>query len=224
MTSTEGLVPVGQRRRERRGLIKDVVDRPALALKDRHDRLGNVVDLVRIKCAKHRSESADQCVKVQRRFGALDRDRAARRQPLCAVAAPEFHVTVADQVLIADRGGSAVEQRQRTVDAEFDLHLASAVHQFHAGDLADLDPGGPDELARAQPTGATEYRRVSRRAVEPKLTEHHDDYHREQQQHQRERGEPDDSAGHFHGLIVFSPTWRPQMYSIASGWPSSKWL
>jgi hypothetical protein len=73
------LVPVGQRRRQRRGLVEDVVDRAPLPLEDRDDRLGNVVDLVRIERPEDGPEPADQRVKVQCRLGVLDGDGAARR-------------------------------------------------------------------------------------------------------------------------------------------------
>ena len=33
-----------------------------------------------------------------------------------------------------------------------------------------------------------------------------------------------EGSGDFHGLIVFSPTWRPQTYSVAYGEPVSRWL
>ena len=60
--------------------------------------------------------------------------------------------------------------------------------------------------------------------VEAHLAEHHDDDRGEEQQHQREGAELDGGAGDFHGLIVFSPIWRPHTYSIAHGEPISKWL
>ena len=34
----------------------------------------------------------------------------------------------------------------------------------------------------------------------------------------------DSCASGSHGLIVYSPNWRPQTYSVNIGWPSSKWL
>ena len=63
-----------------RGLVEDVVDGAALALEDRDDRLGDVVDLVGVQRAEQRPEAADQRVEVERGLGALDRDGAARGQ------------------------------------------------------------------------------------------------------------------------------------------------
>ena len=81
-----------------------------------------------------------------------------------------------------------------------------------------------DELTVAQPAGIAELRGVGGGPVEPELPEDDDDDRREEQQHERECCQFDCGAGDFHGLIVFSPIWRPQTYSVRSGCPSSKWL
>ena len=72
-------------------------------------------------------EPADQRVEVERGLGAFERDGAAGRQPLVAVAALELQVAVADQVQVADRRGRRLEQLQRAIDVEVDPHRWSAV-------------------------------------------------------------------------------------------------
>jgi hypothetical protein len=180
----DGLITVGQRRRQRRGLVEDVVDGAALALEDGDDRLGDVVDLLWVECPEQRPEAADQGIEVECRFGAVDRDGAARGHPAVAVAALELEVAVADQVEVAHRCGRLVEQRKRTVDREVDLGPATALDQFDVGDLADLDTRRADELPGPQPADIAEDRRVAGGAIEAHLAEHHDDDRAAQQQHQ----------------------------------------
>ena len=52
-------------------------------------------------------EPADQRVEVERGFGVFERDGAAGRQALVALAALEFQIPVADQVQVADRTPSS---------------------------------------------------------------------------------------------------------------------
>ena len=83
--------------------------------------------------------------------------------------------------------------------------------------LFNFTVGGADELSGPQAAGVAEDRRIAGGAVKTHLAEYHDDDRGEQQQHQREGAQLDGGTGDSHGLIVFSPTWRPQMYSRASG-------
>ena len=46
-----------------------------------------------------------------------------------ALSALELQVAVADQVLVADRGGGRLVQRQRAIDGEVDHRLPAAVDQ-----------------------------------------------------------------------------------------------
>ena len=68
----------------------------------------------------------------------------------------------------------------------------AAVDQLDVFDLADLHPGGADELAGAQPADVAELRGVAVGPVEAHLTEHHDDQRGEEQQHQRDDAELDE--------------------------------
>jgi hypothetical protein len=95
---------------------------------------------------------------------------------------------------------------QVAFDGEMNLGDASAVPDLDLGDLPDLDTGRSDELAGPQSAGIAEDGRISVRAVEPHLTEYHDDDRGEEQQHQREGAELDGRTGDFHGLIVNSPS------------------
>jgi hypothetical protein len=52
-----------------RGLVENVVDGSALALKDGDDRRGNGVHLLRIQRSKQRLEAADQRVEIQGGLG-----------------------------------------------------------------------------------------------------------------------------------------------------------
>ena len=80
------LVAVGQCRRERGGLVEDVVDGAALTLEDRDERRRDVVDLLRVQRPKQRPESADQRVQVQRRLGSLDREWCRREAAACRLS------------------------------------------------------------------------------------------------------------------------------------------
>src|SRR5208337_972987 len=123
-----------------------------------------------------------------------------------ALGALELQVPVADQVQVADLRGCRLIQRYRAIDVEVHPYPRAAVDQVHGVDLADLHPGGPDELACPQPADVAEFRRVAIGPVEPELTENNEDHDSKKQQHQGEDAESDDGAGDFHGLIVLSPT------------------
>lgn len=104
------MVPVGQRCRQRGGLVEDVVDGGALPLEHGDDRGGDAVDLVWVQRLEEWAKPAEQSVEIQGRMGVLERDRGTRRQPLTAVTAAELKVPVADQVEVADRGGRRLIQ------------------------------------------------------------------------------------------------------------------
>ena len=118
-----------------------------------------VLTLSGFKRPEHRLEATDQRVEVQRRRRPRQRDESARRHDLVgavALAALELQVAVADQVEVADLRGRRLVQRDRAVDVEFHPHPLAAVDQLEVVDLADLHPGGADELARPQPTDVGE--------------------------------------------------------------------
>src|SRR6202012_369574 len=158
-----------------------------------------------------------------RRRRSRQRDESARRQdPVSALtlATVELHIAVAHQVEIADLCCRRLVERYRAVDTEVHPAPPAGIDQLHLFDLADLDAVGADELPVAQPAAIAELSGVGVGGVEAHLTEHHDDGHGDQQQHQRDDAEFDGVAGAVvHGLIVLSPTWRPHTYSIAYGEP-----
>src|SRR5581483_3781673 len=100
----------------------------------------------------------------------------------------------------------------------------TAVDQLDVFDLADFHPGGPDELTRPQAADIAELRGIAVGPVEAHLSEHHDEQRSKEQQHHADDAELDKGTGDFHGLIVWSPIWRPQTYSAAYGEPVSTWL
>src|SRR6516165_5440192 len=221
------LITLAELRGQLRGLVEDIVDGAALALEHRDQRRRDGVDLLRVQRPKQRFETTDERVEVQRRRRPRHRDEPARRQdPVgsLALASLELQIAVTDQVEIADLCGRRLIQRHRAVDLELHPRPLAAIDQAHLRDLADLHTRGADELAIPQPADVGELRRIPVSAVKAHLTEHHDDHRTEQHQHHGEDAESDEGTGDFHGLIVLSPTWRPQTYSIAYGEPVSRWL
>src|ERR1700759_899078 len=106
-----------------------------------------------------------------------------RKHPVgtLAVAPLELEVAVTDQVEVADLRGSGLVQRHRVIDVELDPHPMAAVNQFDVFDLADLHPGGPNELTGPQSADVVELGGVGGSSVEAHLTEDDDDQRGEEQ-------------------------------------------
>ena len=135
---------------ERRRLGEQRFDVAVLALKDLDQRVGQRVDVLRIKALDNRFESAEEQVEVQRRLGAVQRNLAARRLDLRRPrAVDQFQIPVADQVEVAHRRLGSRGQHDLAVGVEVDDDLVVGL-QRNVLDRADANTGHPHRISGLQ--------------------------------------------------------------------------
>lgn len=146
-----------------------------------------VLTYIRVKGFEERFEAADECVEVERGLGAFHGDDPAGHQRCGRYVDGslfEFEEAVADEVGVADARPRPVIDGQGLVDVERDDDGVTVCVEVDLADLADLDSGGTDELTGPDSAGIAELCEIGVRAIEPQLTEDHDDQRGEGQQDQ----------------------------------------
>src|SRR5690606_19015432 len=143
-------VSVGQRVRQRGGLLQDRPDRGALALKGRDELTGQRVHVRGVQCVEEWPETADQRVEVQGRRGPIERDRLSGSQfGGSAGTLFEGQVPASDEIVVADDRAASLCQHHRSVSAELDQY-GGIVPDTDVLDLAHFDTGDTNEVAVLQ--------------------------------------------------------------------------
>jgi hypothetical protein len=189
------LVAVGERVGQRRRAGEQALDGAALALQHLDDLERELVHLLRIESGEQRLEPVEQHGEVERRAGALDRDRAACRQHLacgpCALL--EREVALPDEVAVEDRRPR--RRRDRLVGRHAELHLGEPpVDDPHVVDGADDHARDPDVVAAEQAAGVDEAGRVGRPRAAGGVGDGQGEHRGGQRHDHREREELDQRA------------------------------